>query len=47
MTNKNSIIQSLKLRDELNPEVWDKNQKGKFQKKNILLKEQFCKGVKT
>ena len=30
MTNKNSIIQSLKLRDELNPEVWNKNEKGNY-----------------
>lgn len=39
MTNKNSIIQSLKLRDELNPEVWDKNQKGNYTLKSEIQKK--------
>ena len=39
MTNKNSIIQSLKLRDELNPEVWDKNQKGNYTLKSDIQKK--------
>lgn len=39
MSNKNSIIQSLKLRDELNPEVWDKNQKGNYTLKSEIQKK--------
>jgi hypothetical protein len=39
MPNKNSIIQSLKLRDELNPEVWDKNQKGNYTLKSEIQKK--------
>jgi hypothetical protein len=39
MTNKNSIIQSLKLRDELNPEVWNKNEKGNYTLKSEIQKK--------
>ena len=39
MPNKNSIIQSLKLRDELNPEVWDKTQKGNYTLKSEIQKK--------
>jgi len=39
MSNKNSIIQSLKLRDELNPEVWDKTQKGNYTLKSDIQKK--------
>jgi hypothetical protein len=47
MTNKNSIVQSLQLRDELNPDVWDKNKKGGYtlkpdiQKKLLKVSEIF------
>jgi hypothetical protein len=39
MPNKNSIIQSLKLRDELNPEVWNKNEKGNYTLKSEIQKK--------
>jgi hypothetical protein len=39
MSNKNSIIQSLKLRDELNPEVWNKNEKGNYTLKSEIQKK--------
>lgn len=39
MTNKNSIIQSLKLRDELNPEVWNKNEKENYTLKSEIQKK--------
>lgn len=47
MPNKNSIVQSLQLRDELNPDVWDKNKNGSYtlkpdiQKKLLKVSEIF------
>lgn len=40
MPNKNSIVQSLQLRDELNPDVWDKTQKGSY-----TLKTRYSKKI--
>lgn len=39
MPDKNNIIKSLQLRDELNPDVWDKNKKGSYSLKSEIQKK--------